>query len=99
MTPLAKRVQISLHDVTPAHLEELEEFHRLIRSITPDGYSMLVIPDYHGEHPLDGAPEFCEWLREKMDEGVEMVLHGYAPRPGKTDLGEGQGQGGALHQG
>ena len=73
----SKYVHISVHDASPAHWEELKELHRLLTDLGADGYSMLVIPDYHGGHPLDGAPEFCRWLRGKREDGVEMVLHGF----------------------
>ena len=73
----SKQVHVSVHDASPANREELEEIHGLLTGLGVEGYSMLVIPDYHGEHPLDRAPEFCEWLKGKREEGVEMVLHGF----------------------
>jgi predicted deacetylase len=42
--------------------------------------SLLVIPNHHHRgHFLDN-PEFCAWLRQRVDKGDEVVIHGYYHR-------------------
>ena len=52
--------------------------------------SMLVIPDHHHHgHLLDDAV-FCEWLRERVHDEHEAIIHGYfhqrARRDGETPV-------------
>lgn len=47
--------------------------------------SLLVIPDHHRKGRIDADPAFSTWLREKITQGHEPVLHGfYHLRPVKT---------------
>jgi predicted deacetylase len=43
------------------------------RGVTP---ALLVVPNWHGEWPLDRSPEFVQWVRECADSGAEVLLHG-----------------------
>jgi predicted deacetylase len=36
----------------------------------------MVVPDWHGEWPLERHSGFVEWLRERASLGAEIVLHG-----------------------
>ncbi len=71
-----KKLQLTVHDVSPAHEDTLRKIHSAIRELGVIRYSMLVVPDYHGEWPLEEYPDFCRWLKELAENGVEMVLHG-----------------------
>ena len=71
-----KRLQLTVHDVSPVHEGTLRKIHSAMIELGVVRYSMLVIPDYHGEWPLEEFPDFCRWLRELEENGVEMVLHG-----------------------
>ncbi len=71
-----KRLHLTLHDVSPVHENTLRKIHSAICELGVVRYSMLVVPDYHGEWPLEEFPAFCQWLRELEENGVEMVLHG-----------------------
>jgi len=72
-----KRLHLTLHDVTPAHEEALRKIHSALIELGVVRYSMLVVPDYHGEWLLEEHPEFCRWLQEVSQNGVEMLLHGW----------------------
>jgi predicted deacetylase len=37
---------------------------------------LLVVPNWHGEWPLERHPKFVEWLRTRAEEGAEIALHG-----------------------
>jgi predicted deacetylase len=66
---------VSIHDVTPALAEGVERLWGLCaeRGVRP---ALLVVPDWHGEWPLEAHPAFVAWLRARADEGAEIVLHG-----------------------
>lgn len=38
--------------------------------------ALLVVPNWHGQWPLEDHPRFLEWLRARASEGAEIVLHG-----------------------
>ncbi len=73
---IVKRLQLAVHDVSPAHFDTLRKIHSAMVELGAVRYSMLVVPDYHGRWPLEEFPDFCRWLRELEENGVEMVLHG-----------------------
>lgn len=73
-----KEFHLTLHDVTPYHRSTIEHMHQVIFEMGIHSYSMLVIPDFHGKWPLEKYPDFCRWLRELRESGVEMMLHGYS---------------------
>jgi predicted deacetylase len=66
---------VSIHDATPAFAPEVERLWAMCasHSVTP---ALLVVPDWHGEWPLERFPEFAGWLRERARLGAEIVLHG-----------------------
>ena len=71
-----KKLQLTVHDVSPVHEDTLRNIHSALCGLGAVRYSMLVVPDYHGEWPLEEYPDFCRWLAELEENGVEMVLHG-----------------------
>ncbi len=82
-----KNLQLTVHDVTPAHEKTLRKIHSALEEIGIARYSMLVVPDYHGEWPLEEYPDFCRWLGELEKNGVEMVLHGYMHEASSAPVG------------
>jgi len=66
---------VSIHDVTPAHATGVERLWALCvaRGLRP---ALLVVPDWHGEWPLERHAAFVAWLRARADDGAEIVLHG-----------------------
>jgi predicted deacetylase len=41
--------------------------------VTP---ALLVVPNWHGEWPLDQSPAFVRWVRESAAAGADVLLHG-----------------------
>ncbi len=75
------RLLVSIHDVTPRHGERLRRIADLLARHGLRGrYSVLVVPNYWHEWPLADHPAFVAWLRDRIDEGVEPILHGYYHR-------------------
>ncbi len=73
-----KKLLFSIHDVTPRHFVRLQRIDRILtESGIGASYSMLVVPNFWKEWPLDADKSFIRWLRAKADDGVEMLLHGY----------------------
>lgn len=68
-------VLVSIHDVTPALRDGAARLWDLCasRNVRP---ALLVVPDWHGEWPLESHPEFVAWLLARAAEGAEIVLHG-----------------------
>jgi uncharacterized protein len=66
---------VSIHDVTPALAVNVARLWDLCRArgIRP---ALLIVPDWHGEWPLEQHPEFVDWIRHRAREGAELVLHG-----------------------
>jgi hypothetical protein len=74
---------VSIHDVTPAFEREVLALWDLCaaRGVRP---ALLVVPDWHGQWPLERYPEFGSWIRQRAGEGAEIFLHGY--RHDEVDL-------------
>ena len=66
---------VSIHDVTPALANGVVRLWTMCaeRAVRP---ALLVVPDWHGQWPLEAHPEFVAWLRARAVEGAEIVLHG-----------------------
>lgn len=73
---------VSIHDVAPATLPRVEEIVGRLRGLGVGAASLLVVPDYHRQGRAMADAAFREWLRERENEGSEIVLHGfYHQRP------------------
>jgi hypothetical protein len=73
-----KRLLLCVHDVTPRHFARLQQLDALFKANGLGGrYSMLVVPDFWHAWPLQEHPAFVAWLRQRAEEGVDMLLHGY----------------------
>jgi predicted deacetylase len=66
---------VSIHDVTPALAAPVTRLWNLCvdRGIRP---ALLIVPNWHGEWPLECHPGFIDWLRQCAGAGAELVLHG-----------------------
>lgn len=72
-------VHVSIHDVSPAWKDEVEDalYFTQRHGIKP---ALLVVPNFHGRAPLEEDEAFCERLRELQVDGHEIILHGYFHR-------------------
>jgi predicted deacetylase len=66
---------VSIHDVSPAQAPAVDRLWNLCaeRGIRP---ALLVVPNWHGEWPLERHPRFVEWVRARAADGAEIALHG-----------------------
>ncbi len=73
------RVHVSIHDVSPAFAAEIDDaLEACARAgATP---ALLVVPNFHGEWPLEEHPRFVDRLRELAARGHEILLHGFFHR-------------------
>jgi predicted deacetylase len=79
---------VSIHDVTPALESKVLRLWDLCSrlDLAP---ALLVVPNWHGDWPLEHYPGFVDWIRARSAEGAEVVLHGERhdevglPRTGK----------------
>ena len=68
---------VSIHDVSPLTLRQTERILNDLEKIGCTTTSLLVIPDHHRRGRISVDPAFAGWLRERVAEGHEVVLHGY----------------------
>jgi uncharacterized protein len=66
---------VSIHDVTPAFESKVKKLWDLCfqSRVIP---ALLVVPDWHGQWPLERYPEFVGWIQARVMDGAELVLHG-----------------------
>ncbi|MFM8831605.1 MAG: DUF2334 domain-containing protein [Spartobacteria bacterium] len=67
----------SIHDVSPLTLRKTERILDDLKKIGCAATSLLVIPDHHRRGRISCDPAFAAWLRERVAEGHEAVLHGF----------------------
>lgn len=70
----------SLHDVTPAHGDTVLRALDHLRDLGAERLTLLVVPNFHGQAPLQRAPAFVRALRERLRPGDEIALHGFLHR-------------------
>ena len=80
-------VHVTIHDVSPAWKAEVEAALDMAHAhgIRP---ALLVVPNFHGQWPLDEDAAYCARLRELQADGHEIYLHGFYHRaPARPDGG------------
>ncbi len=71
-----KKILVSLHDVSPVMFDRSRQLTEMIMQRTGVKFTMLVVPDFHCHARIDKFPEFCSWLRNLNEAGVEIAQHG-----------------------
>ena len=66
-----------MHDVAPQTQPRVARLLDFLTTIGVEHRSLLVIPNFQGKGSLDVHDDFCAWLRERRQQGDELVLHGY----------------------
>jgi len=66
---------VAIHDVSPARAAGITRLWEICaeRGVVP---ALLMVPNWHGEWPLEQYPEFMDWVRARAANGAEIVLHG-----------------------
>jgi uncharacterized protein len=68
---------VSLHDVHPSSLSAVERQRSELRQVGVRKFSLLVVPNWHAQEPLEGNSAFIATVSRWASEGDEIVLHGY----------------------
>jgi peptidoglycan/xylan/chitin deacetylase (PgdA/CDA1 family) len=68
---------VCIHDATPAYTRETEVMIRDLTHMVGRRFSFAVVPNWHGEWPLEAHPDYCGLVRESSE---ELLLHGYFHR-------------------
>ena len=63
--------------MTPAHQARLDRAEALLAAAGVDRVAYLLVPDFHGRHPIAGDRPFAAWCRQRRPFAVDWVLHGY----------------------
>jgi predicted deacetylase len=85
------KILVSLHDVSPRHAQACREILAFLKERGIPPVALLVVPDFHGEWPLDAHPGFVQEIRTWAGLGHELVLHGYFHREIETTAPQGHG--------
>jgi predicted deacetylase len=81
-------VHVSIHDVSPLWVHEVEAALELCGSVGARA-ALLVVPNLHGRSPLLGDESFCKRLRALQARGHEVYLHGFYHRSREQHDGTG----------
>lgn len=68
-------ILVTIHDVAPQLMPRIERLWAICaeRNVTP---GLLVVPDWHGESPIESDTTCVSWIRARASEGAEIFLHG-----------------------
>ena len=67
---------VSVHDVAPATWNECEALLALADAVHAP-VTLLVVPEYHGDPPIDADRRFVACLKSRVARGDEVVVHGF----------------------
>jgi predicted deacetylase len=70
-------VVVGIHDIAPRTLAASQALCARLDALGIGPLSLLVVPAYHGDAPLDPRGETAAWLVARARRGDEVVLHGY----------------------
>lgn len=76
-----RQVLISLHDVTPFHLQRLKRAEKLFSELGLTKVSYLFVPDYHNCTATLAPSEldaYRSWISQKRTTQIQWILHGYS---------------------
>ncbi len=70
-----KSLIVSIHDVRPGLLPEIQQMMSTLAQIGISRTSLLVIPNFHRHEPITANQALIYELRRLQDQGHEIVLH------------------------
>lgn len=68
---------VSLHDAHPGSHEAIQEQIDFLAGYGVARTSILVVPEFHHQHPVASSEAFCAAVTRWQEQGHEIVLHGY----------------------
>lgn len=81
------KLLISLHDVSPAHWNQLRVAEALFERLGIGRLTYLLVPDYHHAWDIRRAADFAAWCRARRPVRLQWFLHGYAHRAAGSPRG------------
>jgi predicted deacetylase len=78
---------VSFHDLHPGTRAACDLFLSEAAEIGIPQCSLLVVPRWHGGEPFDEDADFVAWLRQKQEQGHEILIHGFVHRGSDPDTG------------
>lgn len=72
---VSKPLIVSIHDVRPRLFEEVRQMLQILAREGIETTSLLVIPNFHREEPLQNYPAIIENLKQLQSQGHELMLH------------------------
>jgi len=76
-TPSDRALVASIHDVSPSTRRQTDRILEDLIGLGCAKTSLLVIPNHHQRGRISADAEFLDWLKARLAEGHEAVLHGY----------------------
>lgn len=76
-SPKAPALCLVLHDVAPQTWQHYADFVQEVDRLGRIPLTLLVVPDFHRQGPLDRYPTFCHAMDQRLAVGDEIALHGY----------------------
>lgn len=77
MSPMSRYLVVAMHDVTPATWPACSVLLSALDEVCPVPKSLLVIPNFHRGPTARSSERFCRVMTEHVEQGDELVLHGY----------------------
>ncbi|MGH2448498.1 MAG: DUF2334 domain-containing protein [Chloroflexota bacterium] len=74
---VGRRLVVSLHDVAPPFEPAIRRQISLLRDVGASRLVLKVVPNWHGQYPIDQHPSLVELLQSEAEAGSQLVLHGY----------------------
>lgn len=76
-----RQLVFALHDVAPPFERTIRTQLEALDRIGVYRRALYVVPNWHGQYPIDAAPSLLALLRDEMARGSQIVLHGGEHRP------------------
>ena len=68
---------VSIHDVSPSTFEATQQIMAELDALGVSKVSLLVVPNHHHRGSFLDDYDFCQWLKARVANGDEAVIHGY----------------------
>jgi predicted deacetylase len=76
-----RKLVVAIHDVAPPFEAQIRDQLDYLAGAGIRRCVLKVVPDWHGRHPIRESPTLIALLRDQVNAGSEIVLHGLQHRP------------------